>query len=351
MKVLLIRMLHPVYFARMARDLAAGRLALIALIPLASCARESGPILIRLGHVGTAGSHYDSACRRFEELVEARLPGRVEVQVYPASQLGSDKEMLTALRLGALEMQVPSSALHSVDPVLSLFDIPFLIEDRDQLRRVVNGPLGQEVRRRLRGHGFELLGFWENGFRVITNNVRPIRRPEDLQGIKLRTPNDPGRIRLFRALGASPTSMPFGELFTALRQGVVDGQENPLSQIASARLYEVQKFLSLSRHVYSPGYPVMSRSFFLSLPPDVQAVLRAVADEVGEYHRALGEERDLEFLEICRRHLEVSSIDREAFLAATAPILDDLARDFGPELLEAVQKELLHGDPGSGPFR
>jgi len=300
--------------------------------------------------VGTSGSHYDLACRRFEELVEGRLPGRVDVQVYPASQLGSDKEMLTALRLGALQMQVPSSTLHSVDPVLSIFDVPFLIQDRGHLRRVVEGPLGEEVRRRLRKHDIELLGFWENGFRMITNNVRPVRAPEDLRGIKLRTPNDPRRVRLFRALGASPTSMPFGELFTALRQGVVDGQENPLSQIVSARLYEVQKFLSLSRHVYSPAYPIASRGFFETLPGDVQAVLREAAVEVGRYHRDLGEVRDAEFLETCREHMEITSIDREKFLAATDVIVEDMAAVFGADLLDALRKELLDGEsrePGS----
>jgi tripartite ATP-independent transporter DctP family solute receptor len=298
-----------------------------------------------MGHVGTSGSHYDLACRKFEELVEGRLPGRVDVRIFASSQLGSDKEMLTGLRLGTLEMQVPSSALHSIDPILGIFDVPFLFEDRQQLERIVEGPLGEDVRRRLRRHELELLGFWENGFRVITNNVRPVVRPEDLSGIKLRTPNDPGRMRLFRALGASPTSMPFGELFTALRQGVVDGQENPLSQIVSARLYEAQKYLSLSRHVYSPAYPIMSRTFFESLPADVRSVLHQSALEVGRYHRALGQERDTEFLDICRKHLEVVPIDREAFVAATAPLFEEMAEGLGDALFETLRKELASAEP------
>jgi tripartite ATP-independent transporter DctP family solute receptor len=302
-------------------------------------------LIVRVGHVGTSGSHYDLACRKFEELVEARLSATVDVRIFPASQLGSDKEMLTGLRLGTLEMQVPSSALHSVDPVLGIFDVPFLFEDRQQVERIVEGPLGEEVRRRLRQHGLELLGFWENGFRVITNNLRPIQKPSDLRGVKLRTPNDTGRMRLFRALGASPTSMPFGELFTALRQGVVDGQENPLSQIVSARLYEAQKFLSLSRHVYSPGYPIMSRAFFESLPRGVREVLRESAVEVGRYHRALGEERDTEFLEVCRKYLEVSPIDREEFVAATAPLFQELAEGLGAELFETLRKEVSSAQP------
>jgi tripartite ATP-independent transporter DctP family solute receptor len=323
--------------------------AALALSALCACCAFGDPsdarLVIRMGHVGTSGSHYDLACRKFEELVEGRLPGRVDVRIFASSQLGSDKEMLTGLRLGTLEMQVPSSALHSIDPILGIFDVPFLFEDRQQLERIVEGPLGEEVRRRLRRHELELLGFWENGFRVITNNVRPVVRPEDLSGIKLRTPNDPGRMRLFRALGASPTSMPFGELFTALRQGVVDGQENPLSQIVSARLYEAQKYLSLSRHVYSPAYPIMSRTFFESLPADVRSVLHQSALEVGRYHRALGQERDTEFLDICRKHLEVVPIDREAFVAATAPLFEEMAEGLGDALFETLRKELASAEP------
>jgi tripartite ATP-independent transporter DctP family solute receptor len=319
---------------------------LFVLACAAGCrSATDGVLRLRLGHVGTAGSHFDLGCQRFKQIVEVRLAGRVEIQVYPASQLGSDKEMLVALRLGALDVHVPSSALHSVEPVLRVFDAPFLIADREQLRRLVEGPVGAEIRKRLRERGLELLGFWENGFRMITNNVRPIVRPEDLSGIKLRTPNDPGRVRLFRVLGANPTSMPFGELFSALRQGVVDGQENPLSQIVSARLYEVQKFLSLSRHVYSPAYPIMNRAFYESLPDDVKRVLREAGEEVGRYHRALGQEKDAAFLDVCRKHAEVAEIDRAAFVAAARPILDEMEAQLGEDLFEALMKEVAP-EPG-----
>jgi TRAP-type C4-dicarboxylate transport system substrate-binding protein len=182
---------------------------------------------------------------------------------------------------------------------------------------------------------------------VITNNGRPVVRPEDLRGIKLRTPKDPERVKLFKLLGASPTSMAFGELFTALRQGVVDGQENPLSQIVSARLYEVQTYLSLSRHVYSPAYPLMSRRFFDSLPEDVRRRLRDIAVEVGDFHRERGEILDAEYLAECRKYLQVTEIDRAAFEAASAPLYDEFTRRHGPELVDSVRAAAASADAPS----
>jgi TRAP-type C4-dicarboxylate transport system substrate-binding protein len=163
----------------------------------------------------------------------------------------------------------------------------------------------------------------------------------------VRTPKDPERVRLFLAFGANAMSMPFGELFTALRQGAIDGQENPLAQIVSARLYEVQKYLSVSRHVYSPGYPVMARAFFESLPADVQQVVREAAEATGAYQRELGEREDEELLALCARHLEVTEIDRAAFEAAARPIYEEFARRVGADVID----ELRGGDSnaaGSG---
>ena len=142
-------------------------------------------LVIRLGHIGFPDSPFDRGALKFKELLEARLPDRVEVRIYGATQLGEDKEMLEGLRLGTLEMHVPSSVLPSVEPMFGLFDLPFLIEDRAQMEQIADGPVGEQLAAKLLEQGIVLLGFWENGFRMITNNVRPIIKPEDLQGIKL----------------------------------------------------------------------------------------------------------------------------------------------------------------------
>lgn len=221
--------------------------------------------------------------------------------------------------------------------MFGLFDLPFLIEDRAQMEQIADGPVGEQLAAKLLEQGIVLLGFWENGFRMITNNVRPIIKPEDLQGIKLRTPKDPERVRLFSAFGANPTSMAFSEVFSALKQGVIDGQENPLSQIVPSRFHEVQKFLSTSRHVYTPAYPLMSQAYFESLEPDIRTAIREVAVEVGRYHRQSLAEQDRRHLEFLEGKLQIDDIDRAAFEAAGAPLDEHYIERFGPELVEAAQ--------------
>lgn len=315
---------------------------LLALALLASCARdEGGPRVIRLGHIGYPDSPYDQGARKFKELLEARFPGRVEVRVFGSAQLGEDKEMLEGLRLGTLEMHVPSSVLHSVEPMFGLFDLPFLIEDRGQVERIAEGPLGQRLEAALEDDDLVLLGLWENGFRMITNNVRPVTRPEDLKGIRLRTPKDPGRMMMFAAFGASPTSMSFGELFSALKQGVIDGQENPLSQIVPGRFYEVQRYLSLSKHVYSPAYPVMSRAYFETLDEDLRLGILESASEVGRFHRELGAREDERFRKFLEERMEVTEIDRAAFTAASEPLYREFEGKFGAEMVETVRSYRL----------
>lgn len=315
------------------------RLLLLALVAASACRNDNAAEkrVIRLGHIGFPDSPYDKGCRKFKELVEARTGGRVEVRIYGAAQLGEDKEMLDGLRMGTLEMHVPSSVLHAAEPVFGLFDLPFLIDDRAQMEQIADGPVGERLTRTLRDHDLVLLGFWENGFRMITNNVRPIIEPKDLVGIKIRTPKDPERVKLFRAFGANPASMSFQEVFSALKQGVIDGQENPLSQIVPSRFHEVQRYLSLSRHVYSPAYPLMSRAYFDSLPDDVKAILREAGASVGRYHRELGAQEDERYLEFLRGKINVSDIDRPAFEAAARPLYDDFRTRFGAELIDAVR--------------
>jgi tripartite ATP-independent transporter DctP family solute receptor len=326
-----------------------GVLALAMLAVLASCGKdEDGPLVIRLGHIGYPDSPYDLGARKFKELLEARFPGRVEVRVFGSAQLGEDQEMLEGLRLGTLEMHLPSSVLHSVEPMFGLFDLPFLIEDRGQVERIAEGSLGAKLREALEDDDLVLLGFWENGFRMITNNVRPVRRPEDLRGIRLRTPKDPERMKMFAAFGASPTSMSFGEVFSALKQGVIDGQENPLSQIVPGRFYEVQRYLSLSKHVYSPAYPVMSRAYFEALDEDLRLAILETAAEVGRFHRELGEREDERFRELLEKRMEVTVIDRAAFAAAAEPLYREFEEKFGAEMVETV-RSYRHSSAASVP--
>ena len=298
-----------------------------------------GPRVIRLGHIGFPDSPFDHGARHFKELVEARFPGQVEIRIFGTGQLGEDKEMLEGLRLGTLEMHVPSSVLHSVAPEFGIFDLPFLIEDRDHFEKIAASGIGTGLEELLEEqHGLTLLAFWENGFRVITNNVRPVVTPADLEGIRLRTPKDPERVRLFETLGASPASMSFGEVFSALRQGVVDGQENPLAQLTAARLHEVQRYLSRSNHVYTPAYPVMRTAWLESLPEDLQAGLRQAAQETGEWLRDFLAEEDTRLLASLEGQVEVNDVDLPAFARAAAPVFEHYETRFGTEWIETAKE-------------
>lgn len=310
------------------------------LLTLPGCggSAEPGTRVIRLGHIGFPGSPFDHGARRFKELVEARFPGRVEIRVFGTAQLGEDKEMLEGLRLGTLEMHLPSSVLHSVAPEFGLFDLPFLVRDRAHFERIAAGAIGESLRRTLsQDHGLTLLAFWENGFRVITNNVRPVVTPADLRGIRLRTPKDPERVRLFETLGASPASMSFGEVFSALRQGVVDGQENPLAQLTAARFHEVQRYLSVSNHVYTPAYPVVRTRWFEGLPDDLRAGIREAAEETGGWLREFLADEDARLLAGLEDQLAVNEVDRAAFAEAAAPVFDHYERRFGAEWIATAR--------------
>lgn len=295
---------------------------------------------IRLGHVGFPGSLFDISAQEFARRVNAALKGRYEVQVFHSSQLGSDEQMIKGVKLGTPEMFQPSTVMSTVEPRFGVFEMPYLITSRAQMKRVAESPVLRKVLFAvLPPRGMRLLGVWENGFRHITNSVRPIAKPEDLQGLKLRVPGGIWRQHMFKAYGSNPVPMPFGELHAALQAGVIDGQENPFAQIASARLQEVQKFLSLSHHVYSPSYLVVSEQFWKTLPADVQAVLARIAVELGDYSRAQGEALDRELMTRLVPPLEVNEVDRAAFIRASTPIYRQFAKEVpgGGELVKLIE--------------
>ena len=288
-------------------------------------------IVIRLGHVGFTGSLFEKTSLYFEKIVEARTNGAVDIRVFGASQLGKDKEMMQAVRLGNLEMCAPSTVLPGTFPIFAFQELPFLFKDRGHVERVLTGTVGYKLNEILGTKGLMVVGFWENGFRKITNNVRPINTPADLKGIKLRVPKSPARVKLFRTLGANPTSMSFKEVFSALQQGVIDGQENPLAQIASAKFQEVQKYMSISNHVYTPAYPLINKKFFKKLPKDIQNVLQLAGHDAGHYARATGAKMDEELMAMLSKKMQVNEVNFDAFVKASKPLYDGYPKEFGKD--------------------
>jgi tripartite ATP-independent transporter DctP family solute receptor len=306
-----------------------GSLATVLLgVLVAAGVARAEPVPIRFGHVGFPGSLFAVSCDEFARRANEALKGRYEVKVFHSSQLGSDEDMLKGIKVGVVEMFLPSSIMSTVDQRFGVFEMPYLFLDRAHVKRVFEDPeMKKSLLDPLQQKGLRVLGSWENGFRVITNNVRPVVKPEDLKGIKLRVPSGVWRVKMFKAYGANPTPLAYGEVFAAIQAGVMDGQENPFPQIYAGKFYEVQKFLSLSDHLYSPAFAVISEKFWKTLPPDVQQTLTRIGEEVGDYARSEGARMDKEILEKIQGKLKVNPVDKAAFTAASAPVYEDFGKE------------------------
>src|SRR3982750_2694471 len=232
---------------------------------------------IKLGHVGEPGSLFQQSADEFAKRANAKLAGKAKVLVYGSSQLGGDSEMIQKLKLGTLDMALPSTVMSSEVDLFGIFEMPYIVKDRTHMGRIEKEVFWPKLAPEAEKKGLRVLAVWENGVRHITNSKRPIRTPADLQGIKLRVPEGKWRLRMFQAYGANPSPMKFSELFTALQTGVMDGEENPLTQIYSGKVQEGQKYLSLSAHVYTPAYLTVGVRKYESLPADVRKILEDTA--------------------------------------------------------------------------
>jgi len=314
-------------------------LGLSLVIGAAGPARAAAQV-IRLGSVGFPGSLFIITADEFAKRANEALKGRYEVKVFHSSQLGNDSEMLKGIKVGVLEMFMPSTMMSTIDDRYGVFEMPYLFKDRAQVKRVAEDPQVRKILYDpLPAKGVRVLGFWENGFRVITNNVRPIVVPGDLKGIKLRVPKGVWRVKMFKAYGANPTPMAYGEVFAALQAGVIDGQENPFAQIWGGKFYEVQKYLSLTDHVYTPVFLVAGERWWKGVPADVQKTLARIAEEVGDFARETGAKMDTDLMEKMKPSLKVNEADKDAFVKASKPIYEDFTKEVkgGQELLDRIQ--------------
>jgi len=283
---------------------------------------------IKLGHVGEPGSLFQKSADEFAKRANAKLGSKAKVVVYGSSQLGGDKEMIQKLKLGTLDMAVPSTVMSSEVDLLGVFEMPYIVKDRAHMARIEKEIFWPTIEPEVEKKGLRVLALWENGVRHITNNKRPIRVPADLQGIKLRVPEGKWRVKMFQAYGANPSPMKFSELFTALQTGVMDGEENPFTQIYSAKLQEVQKYLSLSGHVYTPAYLTVGTKRWESLPADVRKTLEDVAKETQKYVYETAAHDDDELLgKLKKDGMLVNDVDKDAFVAASKSIYDEFGKE------------------------
>lgn len=285
-------------------------------------------------------SSYGVAVDTFAREIEKRTNGRYRIQNFYSAALGSERDSIEALQLGTLDLTMTSTGpVPNFVPEVAIFDIPFLFRDYAQARAVLDGPIGQQMLTKFEPKGIEALAWGENGFRNMTNNRHPIRTPEDLKGLKMRTMENPIHIEAYRALGILPTPMAFTEVFTALQQGTVDGQENPLSVIMSAKLYQVQKYLTLTGHVYSPALILMSKAKWDELSvTDRQAFHQAAVDAVKVNRARIDEDEKKAVAELRAHGMQVvEHVDKAAFQAALAPTFVDFGRKFGQANIDRIR--------------
>lgn len=318
-----------------------GFMSAIAVTGLLASPAAAADLTLKFGHVGAPGSLFEASANEFARCSNAALGDKAEVQVFGSSQLGNDTELLQKLKLGQVTFALPSSVMSSVAEVFGVFEMPYIIKSRDHMRKVQAAILDSKLQPAVEAKGYRIIGLWENGFRNITNNTRPINKPEDLQGIKLRTPKGAWRLKMFQLYGANPTPMAFSEVFTALQTGVIDGQENPYAQIWSAKFQEVQKYLSITGHVYTPAYALVSEKHFSALPADVQKVLNDCAASTQDFTYQTAANMETDLLEKLKAGgIAVNEADKDAFIAASKPIYTEFAGsiDGGQELIDTVLK-------------
>ncbi|MEO5670638.1 MAG: TRAP transporter substrate-binding protein [Ramlibacter sp.] len=286
------------------------------------------PVELKLGHVGEPGSLFQTSSDEYAKRVNAKLAGKVKVVVFGSSQLGGDKEMLQKVKLGTLDMALPSTVMSSEVDLFGVFEMPYIVKDRAHMGRIEQAVFWPTLAPEAEKKGLKVLAVWENGYRQITNSKQPIKVPADLKGIKLRVPEGKWRLKMFQAYGANPSPMKFSELFTALQTGVMDGEENPLTQIYSAKLQEVQKYLSMSSHVYTPAYLTVGSRHWNTLPADVRKVLEDTAKETQAFvYEAAARDDTALLAKLKQSGMQVNDVDQEAFVAASKPIYEEFSKE------------------------
>ncbi len=295
-----------------------------ALMGAGSLAFAQAPVKLTLGHGAAPGNPRHEASVKFADLVKARSNGRIEVQVSPSAQLGDDAAMVTALRTGALDMSANSQgAVANVVPEYAAFGMPFLFADLPQAWRVLDGPVGKELAEKSAEKGLVVLGYWDNGIRHMSNNKKPLTKPEDLKGMKMRTPPDAVTVDIMQSLGAEAQQIKFSELYVALQQGVVDGQENPLMNIHASKLYEVQKFISLTAHKYEMTPFLMSKRTWDKLSEADRKVVADAAKEATALQRKMSQDADAGLItDLKAKGVRIDVADKAAFEKATSKVDD-----------------------------
>lgn len=326
------------------------KLTLGLAVPLALM--TAGPALaeirdqtVKFASANNKGHPQVTGMEKFAELVKEKSGGKIEVKLFPGGTLGGDVQTVSALQGGVIEMTVLNAGiLASNVKEFGAVDLPFLFDSGEEADKVMDGPFGTSLMERLPATGLVGVAYWELGFRNLTNNRHPVTKLEDIKGLKIRTIQSPIPVELFNALGANAVPLPYTELYTALETGTVDGQENPSANIINPKFYEVQKYMTLTRHQYNPQIVLVSKKFWDGLNDEEKTVLQQAAVEARDFQRKVSREQDAAALEEIRKTgMEVSELSPEEtqkLRDAVKPMIEKFSADIGQETVEALFKEI-----------
>ena len=304
-----------------------------------SGAVQAEPLKMRMSGDSPASGLDIVVMQMFADNLKKKLGADFEYEFFHTSALGDEVVHMQQIRTGQIDVYPFGSDIVTLDKSFAVFDMPFLFKDRSVVAKVLDGEIGEKLRVSLREKaGLEVLAFGEIGFRQITNNVRPIVTPADFKGMKMRVPGSPTRVLMFKTFGASPINMSFSEVYLALQSGTIDGQENPLADITARSLNEVQKFLSISNHVYTPVVLVMNLKKYESLTPAQKTAVKEAAQEAATEVRKIGATKDAELLAQLKAagKNQINEIDIVAFKKVSEPLYDQIGKIAGPDLAKSV---------------
>jgi tripartite ATP-independent transporter DctP family solute receptor len=310
-----------------------------------AAAQEAPERVIKFGHLNNTDHPVSQGVKRFAELLAAKSGGKLKVQEFPSSTLGNEMQQQSALQGGVQEMSAPATtSLAGIVKEFGLVDFPFAVANFVQADALLDGPFGQALIAKLPEKGLVALGYWDLGFRNVTNSKRPIAKPEDLDGLKLRVIPNPVFLDTFRAFKANPVPMPFAELYGALESKAVDGQENPFAVILSNKFYEVQKYVSATNHVYAANIVLVGKRFWDRLSPVEQKMMVEAADETRAFQRqasrAAAQKAVGELQAKGMQFNELSAAEQQRMLQVAKPVTERLAATYDPAIVKLYHDEL-----------
>ena len=313
----------------------------LALSLFALTASAADKYVIKIANVTAPEHPLHVGFEKMASIMNEKSGGRIEATAYPSGQLGNLRAISEGLQLGTIEIGTQSpGGLASFMPLLGVLELPYLYRDNQHVYNTVDGEIGQELNELFREKtGIRILGYWMNLYRNTTNSKKAIVKPEDFKGLKIRVPETKTVMDTIAALGASPVPMPFGDVYTSLQQGVIDGQENPLSIIWASKLYEVQTYLSLTGHIYSPVTIMISDQFYNSLPEDLQKIVVEAFEEVRPEVRKMVEDQEQKLLENLKNQgMEINEVDKSEFAEYMGSIYDEFTKANGKTAGEYIER-------------